>query len=54
MNAPQVPLLLSLLALAACNSTVATVGNEAYLVFPHFTDQDPPTVERVNWNAGAR
>jgi sugar lactone lactonase YvrE len=30
-------------------STVATVGSESYLVFPHFADQDPPTVERVAW-----
>jgi len=30
-------------------STVAAVGDELYLVFPHFADQDPPTVERVNF-----
>lgn len=28
-------------------STVARVGEELYIVYPHFADQEPPTVERV-------
>ena len=31
-------------------STVARVGDALYMVHPHFADQDPPTVERVNIN----
>ena len=32
-------------------STVAAVGDELYLVFPHFADQEPPTVERVQFGS---
>lgn len=28
-------------------STIARVGNDLYVVYPHFADQDPPTVEKV-------
>lgn len=28
-------------------STVARVGDSLYLVYPHFADQDPPTIEKV-------
>lgn len=30
-------------------STVARVGNDLYVVYPHFADQDPPTVEKVRF-----
>ena len=28
-------------------STVARVGDDVYVVYPHFADQEPPTVEKV-------
>ncbi len=31
-------------------STVARVGDNMYVVYPHFADQEPPTVEKVFFN----
>lgn len=32
-------------------STVAAVGDDFYVIYPHFADQDPPTVEKVHFNS---
>ncbi len=35
-------------------TTAAVIGNDVYVVHPHFADADPPSVERVSFDGGTR